>query len=139
MRGLARASLYPECCGAVERWPRVCEGTYLLLCPFFEMSFSILRQDGQLGFIVSNAFTRRELGGPLGQDFFPIVDLQKTIDCSGLVFPGHGTPTSYFIWSEQKARAEVARPRCRNPSRGRRPSLATRRECAMEHVFPGTA
>ena len=76
-----------------ERWKRVCSGKYLLVCPFFEMSFGLLRPGGELGFIVSNAFGKREFGKPLVQNFFPTVDLQKVMDCSGLMFPGHGTPT----------------------------------------------
>ena len=76
-----------------ERWKRVCSGKYLLVCPFFDLSFGLLRPGGQLGFIVSNAFAKREFGKPLIEDFFPTVDIQKIIDCSGLMFPGHGTPT----------------------------------------------
>jgi hypothetical protein len=76
-----------------ERWPRVCLGTYQLVCPFFELGFSLLRTGSQLGFIVSNAFAKRKFGKPLVQDFFPTVELQKIVDCSGLMFPGHGTPT----------------------------------------------
>lgn len=76
-----------------ERWKRVCAGKYLLVCPFFDLSFNLLRPGGQLGFIVSNAFAKREFGKPLIEDFFPTVDVQKIIDCSGLMFPGHGTPT----------------------------------------------
>src|SRR5262249_34857374 len=76
-----------------ERWKRVCVGKYLLVCPFFDLSFSLLKAGGELGFIVSNAFTKREFGAPLVEKFFPQVDLQKVVDCSGLLFPGHGTPT----------------------------------------------
>ena len=57
------------------------------------MSFGLLRPNGQLGFIVSNAFAKREFGKPLAGGFFPTVDLQKIVDCYGLLFPGHGTPT----------------------------------------------
>src|SRR5262249_48192997 len=32
-----------------ERWPRVSHMKFLLVCPFFEMSFGLLRPDGQLG------------------------------------------------------------------------------------------
>ncbi len=76
-----------------DRWERVCYKNYLLLCPFFELSFELLKSSAQLGFIVSNAFAKRELGQPLIQKFFPTVELQKIVDCSGLTFPGHGTPT----------------------------------------------
>ncbi len=76
-----------------ERWARVCHRKFLLICPFFDLSFGLLRPGGQLGFIVSNAFAKREFGQPLVEDFFPTVDVQKVVDCSGLLFPGHGTPT----------------------------------------------
>ena len=85
-----------------ERWKRVCSGKYLLVCPFFDLSFGLLKSGGQLGFIVSNAFAKREFGKPLVEDFFPTVDLQKVIDCSGLMFPGHGTPTCIVFGRNQK-------------------------------------
>ena len=85
-----------------ERWKRVCSGKYLLVCPFFDLSFGLLRPGGQLGFIVSNAFAKREFGKPLIEDFFPTVDLQKIVDCSGLMFPGHGTPTCIVFGRNQK-------------------------------------
>jgi len=84
-----------------ERWKRVCSGKYLLVCPFFDLSFGLLRHGGQLGFIVSNAFAKREFGKPLIEDFFPTVDLQKVVDCSGLLFPGHGTPTCIVFGKNQ--------------------------------------
>ncbi|HEY6154640.1 MAG TPA: hypothetical protein VIW07_12945 [Candidatus Udaeobacter sp.] len=85
-----------------ERWPRVCHMKFLLVCPFFEMSFGLLRPDGQLGFIVSNAFAKREFGKPLVEEFFPMLDLEKVIDCSGLMFPGHGTPTCLVFGAQRK-------------------------------------
>jgi hypothetical protein len=90
-----------------ERWKRVCSGKYLLICPFFDLSFSLLRPGGQLGFIVSNAFAKREFGKPLIEDFFPTVDLQKVIDCSGLLFPGHGTPTCLVFGANQLPASRV--------------------------------
>jgi hypothetical protein len=89
-----------------ERWKRVCSGKYLLVCPFFDLSFGLLRPGGQLGFIVSNAFTKREFGKPLVEDFFPTVNLQKVVDCSGLMFPGHGTPTCIVFGTYAKAGKE---------------------------------
>ena len=76
-----------------ERWPTVCEGKYHMLCPFFALGLDLLRADGELGFIVSNAFAKRDFGRPLIENLFSNVDLQKILDCSGLAFPGHGTPT----------------------------------------------
>jgi type I restriction-modification system DNA methylase subunit len=91
-----------------ERWKRVCSGKYLLVCPFFDLSFGLLRPGGQLGFIVSNAFAKREFGQPLIEDFFPTVDLQKIVDCSGLTFPGHGTPTCIVFGQNQKPAENTA-------------------------------
>lgn len=90
-----------------ERWPRVCFQKYLLLCPFLEMSFGLLKPNGQLGFIVSNAFAKREFGKPLVEDFFPTVDLQKVVDCSGLLFPGHGTPTCLVFGRNRKPSPQI--------------------------------
>ncbi|MEW6209199.1 MAG: hypothetical protein AB1631_12585 [Acidobacteriota bacterium] len=91
-----------------ERWKRVCTGgDYQLVCPFFDLSFSVLlRPGGQLGFIVSNAFAKRDFGKPLVEKFFPNVNLQKIIDCSGLMFPGHGTPTAIILGSNQRPNLE---------------------------------
>ena len=91
-----------------ERWKRVCYGKYLLVCPFFDLSFNLLRFGGQLGFIVSNAFAKREFGKPLIEDFFSTVDLLKIVDCSGLAFPGHGTPTCIIFGKNQKPRDNSA-------------------------------
>ena len=85
-----------------ERWPMVCYKNYLLVCPFFQMSFGHLKLDAQLGFIVSNAFAQRDLGQPLVEKFFPTVDLQKIVDCSGLFFPGHGTPTCLVFGAQRR-------------------------------------
>ena len=91
-----------------ERWKRVCSGKYLLVCPFFDLSFGLIRLGGQLGFIVSNAFAKREFGKPLIEDLFPTVDLQKVVDCSGLMFPGHGTPTCIIFGQNQEPAENTA-------------------------------
>src|SRR5262249_49522690 len=62
---------------------------------------------GQLGFIVSNAFATREFGKPLVQVLFPSLNLQKVMDCSGLLFPGHGTPTCLLFGSNERPVPEV--------------------------------
>jgi len=76
-----------------KRWPLVCYQKYSLVAPFFQCSFGLLAPGGHLGFIVSNAFAKRSFGKPLVEKFFPTVTLTKIVDCSGLMFPGHGTPT----------------------------------------------
>ncbi|MFO8102106.1 MAG: hypothetical protein R6U37_08090 [Dehalococcoidia bacterium] len=85
-----------------ERWKRVCHGQYLLICPFLDLGFSLLQSSGQLGFIVSNAFTKREFGKPLIEGLFPNIELEKIVDCSGLMFPGHGTPTCIIFGSSSR-------------------------------------
>jgi hypothetical protein len=82
-----------------ERWQQVCFKTFQLVAPFFARSFGLLSASGELGFIVSNAFAKREFGRPLVQKFFPLVTLRKVVDCSGLMFPGHGTPTCIVFGS----------------------------------------
>lgn len=91
-----------------QRWPRVCVGTYQLVCPFVELGFGLLWLGGELGFIVSNAFAKREFGRPLVEVFFPTVELQKIVDCSGLLFPGHGTPTCLVFGRPAKPNEEPA-------------------------------
>jgi len=89
-----------------ERWRQVCYKEYQLLVPFFARSFGLLGKAGHLGFIVSNAFSKREFGIPLVEHFFPTVDVQKVVDCSGLMFPGHGTPTCIVFGRGQKPNPE---------------------------------
>jgi hypothetical protein len=84
------------------RWPLVCYEKYSLVAPFFQRSFSLLRNAGQLGFIVSNAFMKREFGKPLVENYFPLLEIREVIDCSGLSFPGHGTPTCLIFGSNIK-------------------------------------
>src|SRR5207244_9188048 len=84
-----------------QRWSEVCKGTFQLVAPFFALSFTILRERGALGFIVSNAFLKREFGQPLVERLFRRIDLRKFVDCSGLAFPGHGTPTCLLFGLHQ--------------------------------------
>jgi len=85
-----------------QRWQPYCHGQYHLLVPFFPRSFGIMAKDAQLGLIVSNAFAKREFGQPLIESFFPTVDINKIVDCSGLMFPGHGTPTCIIFGRNRK-------------------------------------
>jgi hypothetical protein len=90
-----------------ERWQPYCQGTYNLLVPFFPLSFALLKSGGELGFIVSNAFMKREFGQPLIESFFPRISLREIVDCSGLMFPGHGTPTC-LVFGGSSAPSSVA-------------------------------
>jgi len=85
-----------------QRWSRVCTKNYQMVCPFFDLGFTLLRQGGSLGYIVSNGFAKREFGKPVVEDFFPTITLQKVLDCSGLMFPGHGTPTCIIFGCNKK-------------------------------------
>jgi len=76
----------------MDRWPTAIAGFHLLV-PFFERTFQILRPNGHLGFIVSNAFSKREFGKALVEEFLPKQTVEEVVDCGGLIFPGHGTPT----------------------------------------------
>lgn len=76
----------------LERWNTAIKGFHLLV-PFFERAYSLLRPGGRIGLIVSNAFAKREFGVKLVNEFFPTVTINEIVDCGGLSFPGHGTPT----------------------------------------------
>lgn len=93
-----------------QRWTRSCAGKYHMLCPFFELSFDLLKKSGELGFIVSNAFATRDFGQQLVEKFFPGVQLQKVVDCSGLLFPGHGTPT-FLVFGTNTVASQQAKSR----------------------------
>lgn len=80
----------------IKRWTTAIKGFHLLV-PFFERAFQILRPGGRLGFIVSNAFAKREFGKKLVEQFLPQYGLEEVVDCSGLSFPGHGTPTCIVL------------------------------------------
>lgn len=85
-----------------ERWPRVCHREYQLVAPFLQCGFELLKEVGELGYIASNAFAKREFGGPLVNEYLPRIDIQKIVDCSGLMFPGHGTPTCLIFGARRK-------------------------------------
>lgn len=88
-----------------RRWPVSCYKKYHLLAPFIEMSLrTLLRPGGQLGFIVSNAFATRDFGRPLVQEVFQLMELPHVLDCSGLKFPGHGTPTCILLGQPTKSK-----------------------------------
>jgi len=76
----------------MKRWSTAIQGFHLLV-PFFERAFHILRPNGHLGFIVSNAFAKREFGKKMVEELLLQNRLDEVVDCSGLMFPGHGTPT----------------------------------------------
>jgi len=93
----------------MERWSTAIKGFHLLV-PFFERAFQIMRPNGHLGFIVSNAFAKREFGKKLVEEFLPQYMLQEVVDCSGLMFPGHGTPTCIMFARAAKPSVAAVSP-----------------------------
>jgi hypothetical protein len=61
--------------------------------PFVERFFQLAVQGGQVGAIVSNAFTKRDSGKALIEEVLPKLDVREIVDTSGCYLPGHGTPT----------------------------------------------
>jgi hypothetical protein len=81
-----------------DQWPTSCLKKYHLLAPFAELALvKLLRPHGQFGYIVSNAFATRDFGKPLIEQVFTRMELLNVIDCQGLSFPGHGTPTCILL------------------------------------------
>ena len=77
--------------------------------PFVERFFDLAAQAGFVGAIVSNAFTKRDSGKALVEQFLPHKDLSKIIDTSGCYLPGHGTPTLLlFGRNREPSSADVA-------------------------------
>jgi hypothetical protein len=68
-------------------------GKYALAAPFTERFFDLAIQDGFVGLINSNAWTKRDYGKTLIEKVLPRFEVQKLIDTSGCYLPGHGTPT----------------------------------------------
>jgi len=86
-----------------QRWPTsLCRYVSVGL-PIHGGSVSLLRPDGSLGYIVSNGFAKREFGKPLVEHLISQIALQKVVDCSGLLFPGHGTPTCLIFAANRPA------------------------------------
>ena len=61
--------------------------------PFVERFFQLAVEGGQVGAIVSNAFTKRDSGKALIEEVLPKLDVREIVDTSGCYLPGHGTPT----------------------------------------------
>lgn len=61
--------------------------------PFTERLHQLVRDDGFVAQITSNAFMKREHGKRLIEEVLPHCNLTHVIDTSGAYIPGHGTPT----------------------------------------------
>lgn len=117
------------------RWPTSTFQKYQLVAPFIELSLTkLLRGEGQIGLILSNAFATRDFGKPIVEQVFRGMELLNVIDCSGLMFPGHGTPTSIVLGQALEAGAEPVIPTllC-----GTRPGMGQLREEPEETALWG--
>ncbi|HEU4577727.1 MAG TPA: BREX-2 system adenine-specific DNA-methyltransferase PglX, partial [Polyangiaceae bacterium] len=81
-------------------------GKYALAAPFTERFFDLAADNGFVGQINSNAWTKRGYGKTLVEKILPGVDVQKVIDTSGSYLPGHGTPT-LLLFGRNRAPADV--------------------------------
>ncbi|MET8262350.1 BREX-2 system adenine-specific DNA-methyltransferase PglX, partial [Micromonospora sp. NPDC005205] len=97
-----------------------CSGKYALTVPFAQRFFQLAKRGdhdgggaGHVGQITSNAFTKREFGKRLINQFFAgQSELAEVIDASGSYIPGHGTPTVILI-----GRNRLVSPRYSGPIR----------------------
>src|SRR5579875_279107 len=83
-----------------SKFGKVCKGTYALTVPFMVQFFALAKrgeQSGWVGMITGNAFTKREFGVPLVENFLRTRDLRLIEDTSGAYIPGHGTPTVILV------------------------------------------
>jgi hypothetical protein len=110
------------------RWPTSCYKKYHLLAPFTEVALTaLLRPQGQFGYIMSNAFATRDFGKPLVEQVLQHLELRNVVDCSGLMFPGHGTPTCMLLGYVTRNRAELPTALC-----GTKPGMGQLHEEAEE-------
>jgi len=110
------------------RWPTSCYKKYGLLAPFTEVALvALLRPDGQFGYIMSNAFGTRDWGRPLVEQVLQHLELRNVVDCSGLMFPGHGTPTCVLLGHATRSKPEMPTLLC-----GTKPGMGQLHEEAEE-------
>jgi len=107
-----------------HQWPTSCYKKYHMLSPFIEVALiKLLRSNGELGYIVSNAFATRDFGKPLVEQVFQHLELRNVVDCSGLMFPGHGTPTCILLGHTISTKPAIATLLC-----GTRPGMGQLRD-----------
>ncbi|MEV5820875.1 BREX-2 system adenine-specific DNA-methyltransferase PglX [Micromonospora haikouensis] len=93
-------------------YPTVCHRQYALTVPFAKRFFDLAKwsdQDGEgagyVGQITGNAFTKREFGKKLIENYFAHeVELIEVIDTSGAYISDHGTPTIILVGRPNKRR-----------------------------------
>jgi hypothetical protein len=84
-----------------ELWP-TCYRTYHLSVPFAERIYDLAVESGFTGQISDNAFMKSAFGKKLIEQFYSGVDLNLVIDTSGVIIPGHGTPTVIICGRNRK-------------------------------------
>jgi len=110
------------------RWPTSCYKKYHMLAPFTEVALTaLLRPQGQFGYIMSNAFATRDFGRPLVEQILQHLELRNVVDCSGLMFPGHGTPTCVLLGQAIRSKPELPTLLC-----GTKPGMGQLHEEAEE-------
>ncbi len=77
-------------------------GKYALSAPFIERFFDLGVEDGFVGMINSNAWTKRDFGKVVIENVLNRLDVHKIIDTSGCYLPGHGTPTLLLFGRNRK-------------------------------------
>lgn len=77
----------------LKNFPLSASGKFHMGAPFTERFFQLACADGKVGFINSNAFTKRDFGQTLIEVFLPKISLEAIVDLDGIKIPNHGTPT----------------------------------------------
>lgn len=96
-----RRAYHREKTGAGQRYVSAYR-TYSLGAPFTERMFQLCREGGFVGEITSNSFMRREFGKMLIERVLPREQLDRIVDTSGTVLPGHGTSTALLFGRHQR-------------------------------------
>ncbi|MRG98412.1 BREX-2 system adenine-specific DNA-methyltransferase PglX [Polyangium spumosum] len=102
-------------------------GKYSLCAPFVERMIQVSTDQGHIGLISANSFTKNEFGRELIEKVLPRFDLKEVLDSSGVYIPGAAIPTvmlfikakpptSDVIPVTMKKRGEPVTPN--DPSRG---------------------
>jgi SAM-dependent methyltransferase len=91
-RDEARKAYHRELIGKNRRYVSA-TGKYSLASPFTERCFQLAEDDGFVGIIMSNNFTKRDFGKALIEKVLASVDLTLVVDAAQAYIPFHATPT----------------------------------------------
>lgn len=99
-----------------RRYPDVCYRQYSLAVPFMQRLFDLAVRGangepaGFVGQITANSFMKREFGKKLIEGYLAReVDPTAVVDTSGLVIPGHDTPTLILFGRNRRPMADTVR------------------------------